>query len=254
MVPSGGADGCSNHPGATFYFNLQKDACDMADTESEFEMKPDRLATFTDGIFAIAMTILVLELRVPEIPADMVASHLIPTLFEIWPNFVAYFLSFILLGIYWVGHHNLFHFIKRVDRHFLWINILFLMLVVLIPFSAALLGRYGHEEVAIIAYGINLIAIGFVLAFGWEYATRHHHLVAPHLKPEFVYTVRKLILFGPVLYVVAILLSFVNQAVSLWIYALVPLYYIFPNRIDQFLPGRHEHKHEEHTHAHEPHK
>lgn len=217
----------------------------MPEAPTEFEMKPDRLATFTDGIFAIAMTILVLELRVPEIPEGMVSTQLVPALVHIWPNLVAYFLSFILLGIYWVGHHNLFHFIKRVDRNFLWMNILFLMLVVLIPFTAGLLGRYGRTEIAIVAYGVNLIAIGVVLALGWEYATRHHHLVDPHIQPEFVYTVRKLILVGPVLYILAILLSFVNPSLSVWIYALVPLYYIFPNRVDRFLPGRVEHEHDE---------
>lgn len=214
-------------------------------SEANFELTPDRLELLTDGVFAIVMTLLVLEIHLPTLAHEAVASQLIPALQALVPKFTAYVISFILLGIYWIGHHNLFHFIKRVDRVFLWMNTVFLMLVALIPFTAGLLGEYGDQQIAIILYGLHLIVMGILLSAGWEYATRHHHLVDPRLKPEFIQVVRKVILFGPACYIVAILASFFHSNVSMLIYAFVPLYYILPNHVDRHLPRRQEHKHDE---------
>ena len=98
-----------------------------------------RIEAFSDGVFAIAITLLVLNLQVPEIAT---VSELASKLGALWPKLVSYVLSFMVVGIYWVAHHNTFHYIKRSDRNLLWLNILMMLFVVFIPFPAALLGQY----------------------------------------------------------------------------------------------------------------
>ena len=117
------------------------------------------------------MNLLVLDIKVPELHPPLETVQLPLKLLALWPNFLSYFISFLILGVYWVGHHFQFSFIRRVDRPLLWINILFLLWVALVPFSTALLSEYSKTRVAIAIYGLNLIAVGLTLALQWWYAT-----------------------------------------------------------------------------------
>src|SRR5215472_15319593 len=122
-----------------------------------------RLEAFSDGVFAVAITLLVLNLQVPQITA---ISELVPRLVELWPKLLSYVLSFVLVGIYWVAHHNTFHYIKRSDRNLLWLNILLLLCIVFIPFPTALLGQYPELRVSIIIYGGIAIVVGQGVGLG----------------------------------------------------------------------------------------
>lgn len=134
-------------------------------------LSKNRIEALSDGIFAVAMTLMILDIRVPEISGMLVSTELLPKLFELWPKFLVYAMSFVISGIYWVGQHNQFHYIRHSDRILLWINIFFLMFVVMIPFSTALLGRYWQQQTALIIYGGNLIIIGLLVYTNWWYAT-----------------------------------------------------------------------------------
>ena len=101
-----------------------------------------RMEAFSDGIFAIAMTLLVLELHVPALAATGSAGELAKALLLMWPKFAGYGGSFLILGVLWIGHHNQFHYIRRVDRPFLWINIFFFMCVGFMPYCTALMGTF----------------------------------------------------------------------------------------------------------------
>lgn len=210
----------------------------------------ERVKTLVDGIFAIAMTLLVLEIRLPSISAEHSTAEIAHALWELIPEFRGYFISFIILGIFWVGHHNFFHFVRKVDRPMLWFTIFFLMLISLIPFSASLVGKYGGQPIAVAIYGIQLVIIGISVYLGWSYATRHHHLVSHSISPAIVQSVKKHILLAPIAYAIAVVLALAGfSTASLAIFVLVPLYYILPNRLDQLLPGRNEHRNEkDHTH------
>ena len=201
-------------------------------------MATNRLEALVDGVFAVVMTLLVLDIKVPS-PARPNWWHELSTL---QPTLLSYALSFVIAGIYWVGHHNQFVYIRRADRPLLWINILFLMCVAFIPFSAALLARYPEQRVAVIVYGANLIVIGLVLYLHWWYATRNHRLVDADLDPHVVRLATTRILMAPAIYVAAIGLSFLNTAVSIGIYVLVPVLYILPGHIDRHLLGLHHHE------------
>lgn len=148
------------------------------------DLKTNRVEALSDGVFAIAMTILVLNIAVPT--AATVSAEQLPTaLRQITPQVLVYIISFINLGVLWVGQHNQDHFIVRVDRWFLWINIGYLLLISFMPLSTALLGHYPLNRVALIVYGVNLIAATLMLALHWDYATRggrlSHEQVSPGL-------------------------------------------------------------------------
>lgn len=196
----------------------------------------DRLETLADGVFAIAMTLLVFAISVPDLAPSAVAQ-LPAKLLELWPKLLAYVISFIVLGIFWIGHHNQFAFIRRANRTFLWLNILFLMLIAFVPFSAALLGRYPSQRIAVIIYGGNLIVVGLALYLVWWYATSGRRLVDPDLDDQRIGIATRRILMGPAAYLVGIGLALVSVPVAIGIYALVPLLYILPARIDRYLTG-----------------
>ena len=129
------------------------------------------------------MTLMVFDIKVPG-QTQTTPWSLQYELIRLWPRFLAYAISFIMLGVYWVGHHNQYHYIRRTDRGFLWINIFFLMGVSLIPFSTGLLGQYPEERTALVVYGLNLIMVGGFLYAHWWYATGNHRLVERQIHPE----------------------------------------------------------------------
>ena len=191
-----------------------------------------RIEALTDGVFAVAMTLLVFEIKIPGFAPEAGVGGLARHLAALWPNFVSYAISFFVLGIYWVGHHNEFHFIRRSNRPFLWLNIVFLFFVTLIPFSAALISSHFDEPIAIAFYGGNLIAVGLMLYAMWAYATRGRRLVDQDLPAEAVHRAARRILIAPCVFAGAIVLGFFNTRASLILYAAVELYYFFPSRID----------------------
>ena len=103
------------------------------------ELGRNRIEALTDGVFAVAMTLLVLDIKVPELEQPLATAELPLKLLSLWPKFLSYTISFVILGAYWVGHHVQLSFIRRADRPLLWINVFFLLWVALVPFSTALL-------------------------------------------------------------------------------------------------------------------
>ena len=155
--------------------------------ESAEGLSKHRIEALSDGIFAFAMTLLVLDIKMPKLPETAVqAGLLVPSLLALWPKFFSYIMSFVILGVFWVGHHGYAHFLKRTDRWLLWINLLFLLLIVCVPFSTDLLGDYPRQKVAVMIYGSNIAALGLTLHLHWWYATTNHRLVGRDLEPEVI--------------------------------------------------------------------
>jgi uncharacterized membrane protein len=190
-----------------------------------------RIGAFSDGVFAIAFTLLVLNLQVPKVPVSEFVSRVL----ALWPNFLSYLLSAVIIGIYWVAHHNMFHYIKRSNRPLLWINILFLLSVAFIPFPAGLLGEYPLQRISVITYASSLIVTNLFLSLMWWYATHNHRLVDTDIDPHFVSTVNRRNMTAPVVYLLSIGISILSPLVSLIVFFLFPLYYIFPSHLDLHL-------------------
>ncbi len=204
-------------------------------------MSKHRLEAFSDGVFAIAITILVLNLKLPEIVKTANLNHdLWRAIVDQWPRLLSYAISFGIVGLYWVGHHLMFHYIRHTDRMFLFINNLYLMVIAFMPFPAALLGQYGTTQAAIIVYAATLIVAGQLFNGLWRYATRHHRLVDPNLSDRVIRLVKKIISVAPVIYLAAIGLSFINPRLSLIMFVITPLLYIVPGPIDRLMSAEEE--------------
>jgi len=125
----------------------------------------DRLIFFSDAVFAIVMTLLVLDIRVPD-----VAAHEVPgAVLELWPKILSYVLSFLVIGLYWIGHHQTFRYVRSYDRTLLWLNLVFLLSISFIPFPTDLLGEYGELRFAVIFYAASLGLARLLLALVWWY-------------------------------------------------------------------------------------
>lgn len=119
-----------------------------------------RLNAMSDGVFSIVITVMAFSIRIPDIPADRVIQDLPQALLKLLPDLVTLIVSFIILGIYWIGHNNVFTHIIRHDRALLWLNIFFLMSIATIPYPTTLVVRYGEAQLSVVAYAINLIVGG----------------------------------------------------------------------------------------------
>lgn len=192
-----------------------------------------RINALSDGVFSIAITLLVFNIKVPDLPGDAAGRELPRVLYALWPPLLSYVLSFMMIGIYWVAHHSIFHLIRCSNRLLLWANLLFLLCVAFVPFPAALLGRYPGERVAAIIYGATLIATGLSLQLLWWYASAGGRMLARPLPRGVIRQASVKILSIPVLALASIGLSFVSARLSLALYLLVPLPHILPHRLDR---------------------
>jgi uncharacterized membrane protein len=201
----------------------------MEQTETTGGLSAGRLLALADGIFAIAMTLLVFELKVPE----GAAAHLGQSLLALWPKFGAVLLGFITLGFSWIGHHNQYLAIIRTDRPFLWINIAFLGSISFMPFSSALLGSYPFDPIAIWTYGLNMVVAGLVLYAHWSYATAGGRLVRTDTHADLVKSTKLRVMRAPLGYLVGSALCLVSPIASLVVFAAIPISFILPGRVDK---------------------
>ncbi len=195
-----------------------------------------RIEAFSDGVFAIAITILILELGIPELPKTMpkelIAQELGRRLLELWPGkLVAYMLSFVVIGTYWVSHHMVFHHIRHSNRMLLWLNILFLLCVAFIPFPTALLGHYFDQRITVIIYAATLGFTSLVSQAIWVYASHGRRLVNHDISPSIVSEISRKNLTGALIYACAIAASFVSLPLSIGLLLLAPVLFILPSRI-----------------------
>jgi uncharacterized membrane protein len=187
---------------------------------------PERLNTLADGVFAIAMTLLVLELSVPVVKEASINAGLTHKLLEMWPEFLIYGLSFMIMGIFWVIHHSLFVAVKKYDTTLVWLNILFLMFVALIPFSTSLFGKYGAIKVTAFIYGVNMLVLfnlGWVI---WAFITGKRRLVDKNIDPNLVKGANLMGLVYSLVMLPAIGISFISPKISFLVYTIIVAVFI----------------------------
>jgi uncharacterized membrane protein len=185
-----------------------------------------RLEALCDGVFAIVMTLLVLELIPRDLPRGMTDVALRAWLVSLWPKFASYLISFVAVPHYWVGHHAEFQYIRHTDRRHVWINMGLLLAVPFIPFSAALLGAHADSTTGVQIYGFNLIAAGSALGANWGYATSGRRLTDPELPDALVHWFLRRIAFGPLIYLGAVLVAFASPRAAFAIYVAAAALYV----------------------------
>jgi uncharacterized membrane protein len=190
----------------------------------------ERLAALSDGLFAIAMTLLVLDLRVPASGAIHSDLDLWGALVALVPRFIPYFMSFLTLGIFWVGQQTQLNRFARSDRNLAWIHLGFLLAVSLMPFSTALLAEFITYRTALVMYWLNVLLLGAVLFGSWRYALRAG-LVKDDTTVDMRSAVERRIVIAQALYALGALLCVVNTYWSIAFIVLVQLNYVLAPRI-----------------------
>jgi uncharacterized membrane protein len=192
---------------------------EAAHSRPEVGRDRDRIVNLSDGVFAIAITLLILDIRVPDIPENLVGSELPEELLSLWPRYLGYFLSFVGISTFWMIHHSIFRPITNYDRPLIYLNFLFLMLVAFVPFPTSLLGEYGDHQLPVAVYAATL-AVGRLLltAIHW-YSTKDGRLLGEAQDPR---TVRFFLIRGltiPAIFLLSIAVSFfsVSAAILSWL-------------------------------------
>jgi len=182
------------------------------------EKETGRVEAFSDGVFAIAMTLLVLDLKIPKASHAPGPGSLMPALSRQWPMFAAYLTSFATILVMWVNHHKLFTRIRRTDGAFLFVNGLLLLFVTFVPFPTALVAehvRSPQARTAAAIYAGTFVALAVAFNLLWRHASGGMRLLDPRTTREDVEEINRNYAFGPALYLAAFLLAFLSVPASL---------------------------------------
>jgi uncharacterized membrane protein len=187
-----------------------------------FQLGLERLIFFSDAVFAISITLLVLEIRLPASAALYTDSELFRQLSGMWQSYLAYILSFLVIGTFWIAHHRKFRFIRRYDGGLIMLNLLFLMIVAFIPFPTAILSNYSGLT-ATVFYALIMLLASLLMGAIWWHASRRNHLIDPQMDPQ----TRRRQFIAPLLttaiFMGSIGLAFINQSLARlsWVLILV---------------------------------
>jgi uncharacterized membrane protein len=189
----------------------------------------ERIAALSDGVFAIAMTLIVLEIHVPPVEAVHTEAQLIDAVCALTPRFVTYLLSFLTLGIFWVGQQTQLNHLERAGRDLSWVHLVFLASISLMPFSTSLLAEYITFRFALALYWLNILAPGLLLLLSW-FIARRDGLVGAETDAQTDKAVYRRIVVAQTLYAVGAALCLINTYWSIGFIVLVQLNYAIAPR------------------------
>jgi uncharacterized membrane protein len=197
-----------------------------------------RLENLSDGIFAFAMTLLVIGLNIPD-KATLVQStgYAAHHLVSLQSDFLNYILAFLILGAFWLAHHIQLHSVRSLNKTYVWINLYTLLFVALLPFSTSFSGDFPDVPLGSIVFEANLFAIGMGMFWQWKYATHGQRLTDPALKPAYIRKVSILNLIVPAVSILCILVALAGSTSSLMIYLALPVIHVAVERLNTRLPG-----------------
>lgn len=188
------------------------------------------MEAFSDGVFAIVVTLLVLELRVPSLPENFSTQDVLKELLHLSPKFFSFAMSFVIVAIFWVNHHQFFHSLEKTDRAMLWYNNLLLFWLSFVPFPTAFIGEHPVSMIPVMLYGAVLFFAGVSFNLMLRHAVKanlFHKSVSDEVLKKGI--TRGVI--GPVVYFVSIISAFISVYISLAIFLLVPVIYFIPQKI-----------------------
>jgi uncharacterized membrane protein len=192
-----------------------------------------RLEALIDGIFAVALTLLVLDIRLPENLVVTTNADLLDRLFTLERHFVIYVISFIVIGMYWISHHIQFYFVARTNRGLIWINLLFLLLISFLPFATDLIGDHETLVVPCEIYGATLLALSCMSFLHVEYLARHPGLASPEFTPVIIGLLRRRIALFAFVPIVSMSVAFFSARAAVYVYMLMGAAHFLPGHIDE---------------------
>lgn len=203
------------------------------------EKETGRLEALSDGIFAVAITLLVLEIKLPDASKSDLGNQVL----DQWPSFLAYFISFLTILIMWINHHAIFRLVHRTDHTFQVINGLLLMLITFVNYPAAVLAdsmqapKLEDQQFAAAFYSGTFVVISIFYQALWRYATYKRRLLSKRADPALVATITRQYRFGPLLYLIAFVLAFPSVWASIALNGGLALYFAFTGQMTR-LRGR----------------
>lgn len=198
---------------------------------AKIKMSKTRIESFSDGVFSIVLTLLVFNFQVPKLLGPNFDHELYTKLVAMYPYLITYILSFVLISMYWIAHHNLFHNLKHVNNRLLGLNSLFLLFLAITPFPTQVLGAYPATESAAIFFGIAMVCTSLSFSLLRYYAFFHGQLLEDFVNREFLRNSLIKNIVGAVLYIVAIAISAYSENITLSMYAMIPLLFFVPVNI-----------------------
>jgi uncharacterized membrane protein len=191
----------------------------------------ERIVFFSDAVMAIAITLLAIDIRVPEIDPSVAAVELPRQLAAITPNLLTFFISFIVIGIYWISHHRYFNYIQRYDTRLMLLNLMFLFFIACMPFVASLLGSFPTVPIALVIYTLAVAALGISMALIWRYASKNHRLIDSTLDASTIRMINIRLFVAPLMFLIAVPFAFVNPLAVIVVWWLSPLAVILATRL-----------------------
>ena len=187
-----------------------------------------RILAFSDGVFAIAILLLLIDIR---LPANISTTDLGPALWSLWPNYLAFFISFVVIGLYWSAHVRIFREIERYDWVLVWLNLLYLFFIVIIPFATSVLSTH-FAKLSVIVYAAIIACAGYMNTVVRIYAVKGHRLISDKFGNAYIKRAILLSLIAPIGFTISIGLAFLNPSVSqyFWI-AMLIVHIIFQRRL-----------------------
>jgi len=204
-------------------------------TREDRRRDPSRVLALTDGVFAIIITLLVLDIYVPELSRHETLQSAIS---DVRPSFVSFVIAFIVAAMQWTGHRDLFTLIRYTDRGIIWLNLLTLFAVCLLPFGSALLSRYSEDPLALRLFGLILMATSVTRTAIWAYATQRPSLVHEPLDRASIRSGLALSVFPLLVYIAAFAIAAVSPQASLTVYASAPVLYFITITLLRWLAPR----------------
>jgi len=174
----------------------------------------DRILAISDGVFAFAITLLVLDLFVPVLSSGATSGDLGQALSKEYLSFLSYLLSFFIAGVWWNAHNRNFSFLRDADSRLRWLNLLFLIWIALLPFFTKILDQYLNLQLAVVLYAFDQAGAGFFMTLSWWYSSRNHRLVVRTLKDRTIKYVTLRNAVAPLFFIVSMGLSFFGATVA----------------------------------------
>jgi uncharacterized membrane protein len=185
-----------------------------------------RLLAFSDGVFAIAITLLIIGVVIPEGTSKI---NLNSVLASLWPNYLAFLISFFVIGLYWIVHVRQFRFVRKYDSGLLWLNLLFLLFIVIMPFTTSIVSRYSSET-AVIIYAANVACVGYMRTASWFYSAHNHRLVDKTLASTFIRRTTMLNLIAPFIFTLSIGIAFIDYSLAQYIWISIFVIHVIGSR------------------------
>jgi uncharacterized membrane protein len=195
-----------------------------------FHFKPSRVEAFSDGVLAIIITLLVLELKVPHLVDAMSRGEAFSALGALTPKILSFILSFIYVATFWVNHHHFFHLVKEVNEGLVWQNNSLLLCLSFIPFPTAFIGDYPQNAVALSFFAFVLTLAGIVFNVMWQYSYKRGLLNEDIVTPAYIKKAKRMGMLGPICYFVAGISAFIMPMVAWALLILIPAYYLLPGK------------------------